>query len=133
MKEYTYRTHQKILGAIIIAYSALNLIGGVSVIAAINIINMFIDEPDIIHLVTFFTRLIGIILLVVSVPAFIAGVGLVKEKEWSKNLAFVVGIVLLIFFPVGTIIGIYSIWLNSQSLNREKEPVYDTDLVKHSH
>lgn len=133
MKEYTYRTHQKILGAIIIAYSAMNLIGGVSAIAAINIINMFIDEPEIIHMVTFFTRLIGIVLVVISVPAFIAGVGLVREKDWSKNLAFVVGIIFLIFFPVGTIIGIYSIWLNSQTVIREKEPVYATDLVKHTH
>lgn len=133
MKEITYKTHQKILGSVIIAYSALNIFGAVSVLAAFNFIYAFLHEPELEHFVAIMSRLIGISLLVISVPAIIGGVGLLREKEWAKTVTMVAGILYLVFIPVGTVIGIYAIWLNSQHVIREKDPVYATDLVKNAH
>ena len=133
MKEYTYKTHQKILGAILIAYSAMNIFGAVTVLTAFSFIITFVHEPDIIPFMAVMSRIIGISLLVVSLLALIGGIGMLTEKEWSKNLSLIAGILYLIFIPVGTIIGIYAIWFNSQRIIHEKDPVYATDLVKHSH
>ena len=130
MRQNTYNTHQKILGSVLIAYGAINFTGGLILLAAINVVQIFVHEMDVVQLVTLFSRLIGIILLVVSIPAIVAGIGQLTSKEWSKNLSLIVGILYLLFFPIGTVIGIYSIWLNSQQIVREKEPMYATDLVK---
>ena len=130
MRESTYRTHQKILGAILVAYGALNFTAGVALLASINVVNIFVDEVDIIQLVTLFSRVIGGILLLTSIPAIVGGIGLIQEKDWSKFLGLIVGIIYLLFFPIGTLIGIYSIWLNAQTVIKEKEPRYATDLVK---
>jgi hypothetical protein len=130
MRENTYRTHQKILGALLVAYGALNFTGGVALFASINVVNIFVDEIEVIQLVTLFGRLIGGILVLTSIPAIIAGIGFIQEKDWSKILGLIVGIIYLLFFPIGTLIGIYSIWLNAQTVIKEKEPRYATDLVK---
>ena len=130
MRENTYKTHQKILGAILIAYGAINFTGGIALLAALNIVEIFVHEDEVIQLVAIFSRLIGGILLILSIPAIIAGIGYIHEKDWSKSLGLVVGIVYLLLFPIGTIIGIYSIWLNAQDIIKDKEPVFAEDLVK---
>jgi len=132
MRENTYKTHQKILGAIFIAYGVINLIGGITLLATLNIVNIFVDEPEVIQVVAIFSRLIGSILLVTSIPAIVAGIGYIQGKTWSKNLGLVVGIIYLLFIPIGTVIGIYTIWLSSQPVIKEKQPVYATDLLKNS-
>ena len=133
MKETTYKTHQKILGAMLVAYSAMNIFAAVSVIISLGFVRIFIDEPELIGMITLFSQLISAIMLVVSIPALAAGIGMIREKEWSKALALIVGVVYLLFIPIGTVIGIYSIWLSSQQIYKEKEPLYATDLVKNYH
>lgn len=130
MRENTFKTHQKILGAIFIAYGTINLIGGITLLAAMNIVGIFVHEVEVIQVVTIFSKLIGGILLVSSIPAIIAGIGYIQEREWAKNLGLVVGIIYLLFIPIGTVIGIYTIWLSSQHVIQEKQPRYATDLVK---
>lgn len=133
MKENTYRTHQKILGAIIIAYSVMNIFGAITILAAFSFIFTFIDEPDLIPFIAFMGKFISISMLLVAVPAVIGGFGMLKEKDWAKNITLIVGIIYLICIPFGTVIGIYSIWFNSQQVIKDKEPLYATDLVKHAH
>jgi hypothetical protein len=130
MRENTFRTHQKILGALLVAYGALNFTGGVALLASINVVNIFVDEIEIIQLVTVFSRFIGGALLVTSIPAIVAGIGFLQEKDWAKILGLIVGIIYLLFFPIGTIIGIYAIWVNAQTVIKEKEPRYAADLIK---
>ena len=113
-----------------IAYGAINFTGGLILLAALNVVQIFVDEIEVIQLVAIFSRLLGTILLVVSVPAIVAGIGLLTSKIWAKTLSLIIGIIYLLFFPIGTIIGIYSIWLNSQQVIKEKEPLYANDLVK---
>ncbi len=132
MRENTYKTHQKILGAIFIAYGVINLIGGITLLATMNIVDIFVDEPEVIQVVAIFSRLIGGLLVASSIPAIIAGIGSLQEKNWSRNLSLVVGIIYLLFIPIGTLIGIYTIWLTSQTVIKEKQPVYATDLVKNA-
>ncbi len=39
--------------------------------------------------------------------------GLIGEKGWAPNLVIVLSILLLFFFPLGTIAGAYSLWVFS--------------------
>jgi hypothetical protein len=47
---------------------------------------------------------------IMSLPSVIGGWGLLKGKSWSRVLVIVLGCLQLLGFPVGTAIGIYSLW-----------------------
>jgi hypothetical protein len=41
----------------------------------------------------------------------VAGYGLLKYKSWARILAIILAILNLILFPIGTLIGIYTLWV----------------------
>ena len=55
----------------------------------------------------------GIALTFISIPVvnIIAGVGLLRYREWARILAVVLAAFMLIGFPFGTAIGIYAFWV----------------------
>jgi hypothetical protein len=46
-----------------------------------------------------------------AIPGLVAGYGLLTWKSWGRILAIVVGILSLINFPLGTAVGIYTLWV----------------------
>jgi len=44
-------------------------------------------------------------------PGIIAGIGLLLRRRWGRILALVVGFLSLISFPIGTALGLYTIWV----------------------
>lgn len=59
-----------------------------------------------------------IILAIATVPGFLAGYGLLKNKEWGRVLGIVMAVIYLLAFPLGTAFGIYALWV---LLNEETE------------
>jgi hypothetical protein len=57
------------------------------------------------------TLAISSLFFVIGIPSLIAGIGLLKQKAWARTLAIVVAILALFSFPVGTIVGIYTLWV----------------------
>ncbi|HRX12744.1 MAG TPA: hypothetical protein P5210_13880, partial [Draconibacterium sp.] len=47
---------------------------------------------------------------ILSIPGIIAGIGLLKRKEWARILTLILSVLSLVNFPIGTAIGAYSIW-----------------------
>jgi ABC-type glycerol-3-phosphate transport system permease component len=54
------------------------------------------------------------IIIIFSVPSLIAGLGLLNKASWAMMLALILGCLKLISFPVGTAIGVYTIWVYSE-------------------
>ncbi len=48
--------------------------------------------------------------LATSIAAMIGGTGLLKSRPWAPTFAIVVSTLLLIYFPVGTVVGAYGLW-----------------------
>ena len=61
------------------------------------------------------TSIVGITLcgffLLLSIPELIGGIGLLKRRGWARILVLIIGILDLINIPIGTAIGIYTIWV----------------------
>lgn len=64
------------------------------------------------------TRILGVIgavgalfFVVLALPGLVAGVGLLTRQSWSRMLAIVVGFLSLVNIPVGTAIGLYTLWV----------------------
>jgi hypothetical protein len=110
-------THVKVLGALQIALGALGLLAAVvlvvvfgvasSVVAAVDDPNAAIAIP-IIGLTG--TALVAVLLLL-SLPNVIAGIGLIRLRPWARIAGIVLSILGLMMFPFGTIVGVYGIWV----------------------
>ena len=55
--------------------------------------------------------IVGGVSALLSVPGVIAGVGLLGLKRWARVLAIILGILNLPGFPVGTLLGVYSLYV----------------------
>jgi hypothetical protein len=57
----------------------------------------------------------GVFILLSSALAFCTGYSLLTRKPWGRTLAIVAGILSLIKIPVGTALGIYTLWVLAPS------------------
>jgi hypothetical protein len=62
-------------------------------------------------------------ILLASVPGIVAGIGLLKFKPWSRILTIVVSALNLMNVPLGTALGVYSLWV---LLNQDVELLFRT-------
>jgi len=46
-----------------------------------------------------------------SVPSLLGGWGLLKRKPWARTLVLILSVLNIFAFPVGTLVGGYSIWV----------------------
>jgi len=53
----------------------------------------------------------GMISLVLALIGFAVGFGLMERRPWGRTLAIVVGIIALLHPLLGTILGIYTLWV----------------------
>ena len=63
-----------------------------------------------------------VIMLIFSLPAVIAGWGLLKFKSWARILGIGVSALSLINIPIGTIVGAYGLWV---LLNAETQRMFE--------
>jgi hypothetical protein len=54
---------------------------------------------------------LGTFLLLLSLPGIIAGLGLLKYRQWARILTIVLSALNLMNFPIGTVLGIYGLWV----------------------
>jgi len=62
-----------------------------------------------------------IVMLVVSLPGLIIGIGLLQFRPWARVGGIVLSAFDLLGFPFHTILGIYGLWV---LLNRETEQMF---------
>jgi hypothetical protein len=53
---------------------------------------------------------VGVMVAVIALPGLIAGYGLLKYYDWARILMIVIAVLELIQFPLGTVLGIYTLW-----------------------
>jgi hypothetical protein len=52
-----------------------------------------------------------ILLLVLMLPCIALGVGLLKFRPWTRSLGAIIAILELLNFPIGTVFGVYALWV----------------------
>ena len=110
-------THVKVVGALNIAIGACGLVAAFVLMlifgGAAGIVGST-GDPDA-ALAMPIIGITGMALVVVAVvwslPSFIVGIGLLRRRPWARIAGIVLSIFHLIWVPVGTIIGVYSLWV----------------------
>jgi hypothetical protein len=69
------------------------------------------DVPkELLDIVPIVLVVIGIMMIVISIVAVIGSIGVLKRQEWGRIVLIVVSFFNLIRAPLGTVLGVYSLW-----------------------
>jgi len=113
--------HKKVLGILYVISAVLTITVMLLLKAILSIVfSIALDKADpddrmiidiILSLVQFLPYLIVIF---ISIPTLIAGIGLLTRQRWAPLFALIMGCFKLFSFPIGTAIGVYAIWIYSE-------------------
>ena len=101
--------HINIVAALQIGFSILGLIIGGLIFTILFFVGDFVDDAEAQAVLTIIANVVMIVIVIISIPGIIAGIGLLKRKEWARILTLILSVINLINFPVGTTINAYSI------------------------
>ena len=105
------QTHIKVLGWL---YIVMGIFGILTAFCLATIIfggGLISQDQTAIWATGIVSAVIGGILLVSSVPGVICGIGLINYKSWARILALILGVLNLVLFPIGTLLGIYTLYV----------------------
>ncbi|OFX63722.1 MAG: hypothetical protein A2066_12135 [Bacteroidetes bacterium GWB2_41_8] len=102
--------HINIIAALQIGLSIFNLLVALLIFTVLKLVGGFVDDANANTILSIIADVFAIVLIIISVPGILAGMGLYKRKEWARILTLVLSIIEIFSFPFGTAIGIYSIW-----------------------
>jgi hypothetical protein len=107
--------HLRALGIAHIVYSFLLLVPAAIVFGILTTVGMFADDPHVAQILPLVGTSVAAFLLVLAIPGFIAGYGVLTKKNWGLSVALVVGLLNILCFPFGTALGGYSLWVFTKS------------------
>lgn len=125
--------HISLVGILNIVYRSLVLLGAGVLFALAAVFGHLIDalvrsgalEPDevpieIFNIAPIILCLVATIMVIVSVVAIVGAVGVMHKREWARVLLLVISFLGLVRVPLGTILGVYSIWvlLNDKTIKQ---------------
>lgn len=102
--------HINVVAALQIGFSILALIIGTVFLLVFNIIGDISNDHEAQMVLGIIANVLMVILVILSIPGIIAGIGLFKRKEWARILTLIISVIDLLNFPLGTAVGVYSIW-----------------------
>jgi zinc ribbon protein len=106
--------HFRLLGILWIIESALRVLPGLVLLALSAHSFSFLPPevppvvPGILHAIF---PAIGGFLLLTGAIGVAAGWGLLERQAWARPLAMVLGVLGLFHFPLGTALGVYTLWV----------------------
>src|SRR5689334_4725999 len=118
--------HKRVLGIIYIITSAIQILGLLLLSLFFSTLLAFIgnrasgDDAQVVEFVFGIIRIVSwALVLFNALPSLIAGFGLMNSQRWAVTLALILGCFKLLAFPIGTAIGVYSIWVYAETSKLE--------------
>ena len=101
--------HIQLLGIIYIAYHSIGLVFASVVWGILSGIGFMSGDPQAAGILALVGTFVAGLLLSLSVPGIVGGVGILKGWWWSRYLVLVLGVFNLVRVPLGTILGVYTL------------------------
>src|ERR1700735_5525611 len=119
--------HVKILGILHIIFGALGVLGAMAALLIFGGVSALVaadhssDSLAAIPILGVIGGFLFILIMALSLPGLIIGIGLVQFRPWTRFGAIVISGFDLLGFPFHTALGIYGLWV---LLNRETELLF---------
>ena len=115
MEESTIKKHVTLVAALHIGFSTIGIVAAMIVFFAISFASSFVNDVDIAAAVLkFIGVLLPAIILIASLAGLIGGIGLLAYRKWARILVLIMAALGCLNFPLGTIKGVYSLWVLMQ-------------------
>jgi len=112
MEDSKMKKHVTVVGAIHIGFGILGLIGAVAAFFALNFAKGFVEGEEIPSLVLGFLSVsVPILIGFLSTLGLVGGIGLLSYMSWARYLVIVVAALGCLNIPIGTLKGVYSLWV----------------------
>jgi hypothetical protein len=113
--------HKKVLGILYVVSAVLTITGMLLLNTILSLVFSFaLDEADagdrrVIEMILSIVQFLPyFIIIFISLPTLIAGIGLLTHQRWAPVFALIMGCLKIFSFPIGTAIGVYAIWIYSE-------------------
>jgi hypothetical protein len=116
--------HIKLVAVLNIVYRCLTLIGAIVLFILSAVFGRIMDflerrgelhaedvPRELLDILPIVFVVIGAIMVVVSIVAIIGSIGVLRRQEWGRIVIIVISFFNLIRVPLGTVLGVYSLWV----------------------
>jgi len=106
------RKHVVVVGALHIGFGFIGLIAAVAIFFALNFARGFVSGEEIPEMVLKFLSLsLPLLVGFMSTLGLVGGIGLLSYQSWARYLIIVVAALGCLNIPIGTLKGVYSLWV----------------------
>lgn len=115
MDESKMKKHVTVVGALHIGLATLGLIASLVIFFALNFARGIVGNEEIPSMVLGFLSIsLPLLFGTISVVGVIGGIGVLTYKPWARILVMVVSVIGCLNIPIGTLAGVYSLWVLMQ-------------------
>ncbi len=115
MTEAQLNSHIKVLAILHIIFAGMSLIGAWAIVlstVAVGVLPSIISGEHLpLAIVGTIGTLIAGFMILTHLPGLIGAFGLLKQRSWARIVLMVVSFFYLIAFPLGTALGVYTLWV----------------------
>lgn len=109
-EEVAMQTHIRVLGGIHLLLAGGLVLAALVVVVAVGGGGLLSGDLRTIGVTSGISFTIAVVLLGIAAPGLFTGFGLLGMRPWARPLGIVLAIVHLPGFPMGTALGVYSLW-----------------------
>ena len=103
--------HVTLVAVLNIAFGFLGIFLGIFVFVVLVGAGIISQDPEALTITSIVGIAVGFFLILTSIPEVIGGFGLLKRRPWARVLVLIIAVLDLFMIPIGTIIGIYELWV----------------------
>lgn len=112
MEDTRMKKHVTVVGAIHIGFGLLGLIGAIVAFFALNFAKSVVGGDELPSMVLGFLSIsIPLLIGFMSTLGLVGGIGLLSFQSWARYLVIVVAALGCLNIPIGTLKGVYSLWV----------------------
>jgi hypothetical protein len=115
MEESNMKKHVTLVAALQIGFSTMGILGAMVVFFVFSFAGSFVSDVDVAsQMMRFLGSFLPSVIFLVSLLGLVGGIGLLRFQPWSRILVMIMAAIGCFAFPVGTVIGIYTLWVLAQ-------------------
>lgn len=103
--------HVTLVAVINIAFGFFGIFLGFFIFVVLIGAGVLSHDPEALKITTIVGIAVASFLILTSIPEIIGGFGLLKRRPWARVLVLIIAVLDLMFIPIGTLIGIYELWV----------------------
>lgn len=115
VEENRMKKHVSVAAILQIVFGSLNIIIALIIAFAFGFAEQFVDDPTAVKVLAIVGTPLVVFFLLFGGAMIAGGVGLLSCKPWARILTLVMGAIGLLNIPIGTLKGVYIIWVLVQT------------------